>query len=166
MDRKTAQTVSNAIKDQLASTTSFTKEAFSDPETKLRLHGADIVGAYLISYKGLLLNITIVNWRPDIDPRRYYIIIGEENNKVLIHEIHEINNNNFEWKYKPTKRDGKNPKRKEIFQALMRESNLQFNRPSKVLISIPRSPDEAERFLEEIFKLTKIKTDAHELRSS
>lgn len=118
-------------------------------------------GAFLVgSDAELAFWFVIVDWKRN---GSYYLTVFPESRSGPLAEIHEcfgeLGSETFRWKYIPTKHDGKNPERKEYFEAAFGST--------EVSISIPNDSNEVEDFFAEVFLLAvcRLKSDALDLVS-
>lgn len=91
-------------------------------------------------------------WNPN---HGYYLIVFPENRKGPLIEIQKKDDEDLKWRYKPSKRDGKNSERKEYFR--------EYFGDVEVTVSVPKNTWEVVDFIEDIFQLTDVRVKSDEL---
>jgi len=90
--------------------------------------------------------LLLIKWN---EGNEFYVVLFPENKQGPVAEIHEIiseeDGSLLKWRYKPSKRDGKNEERKEYFS--------KYFLGLEVFISIPEKIDEVGDFLSELLSL-------------
>lgn len=119
----------------------------------------DFEGGFLIENKnGANIWLLLIKW---YDEKDFYIVLFPESKQKPIAEIHKVigegNELLLEWKYKPSKRDGKNKDRTKYF------SKYFFS--TEVYISLPESVDDISDFLNEFLSLAENREKADTLDS-
>ncbi len=164
MDRDTAEQISQLVRTGLRDSDSFRLE--EQLETPLvAFHdwadGKDCVGAFRISSDTSELYLLLIQWSYN-HPSRFHLIAYEANRSGILFETHEIRDDQLRWAYRPAKRDGRNPERRERFDALATQRGLPFV-DSRVAIPVPRNPAGVEQFLSTVFLLVDVRTEADDL---
>lgn len=117
--------------------------------------GNDILGIAKIYDEDTSYYFVFIDWY--MNRENYYIVIFSENKIKILLELHKINQEynslNIEWRYKPSKRDGRNEERRECF--------IKYCGDVISRIEVPKYVEEIETFLSEIFDLIhkRIKSD-------
>ena len=114
-------------------------------------------GGFLIeNQNGSDIWLLLIKWH---DEKDFYIVLFPENKQGPVAEIHKVVNEGNEsllkWRYKPSKRDGKNENRKEYFS--------KYFLALEVFISIPEKVDEISDFLNELLSLSENREKADNL---
>lgn len=109
----------------------------------------EISGAYFVnSNKNENLYLFLIDWREEDD---YYIVLYPENKSGPIAELHTTlllhDDLYLKWKYKPMKRDGRNPERKLQFEKFMLTTDI--------LLKLPQKEEDLKEFLDELFTLAR-----------
>lgn len=114
-------------------------------------------GGFLINNPtGKNIWLLIVEWNPK---NGFYLVIFPEDKSGPVAEIHTViedgSSEVFKWRYSPSKRDGKNDKRKDYFEKYFFDLNVK--------ISIPSSDNEVNDFLKELISLYILRLKADNL---
>ena len=114
-------------------------------------------GGFLIeNQNGSDIWLLLIKWN---EGNEFYVVLFPENKQGPMAEIHEVINEEdrsfLKWRYKPSKRDGKNEERKACFSKSF--SGLE------VLISIPKNIDEVSDFLSNLLSLSENREKANSL---
>lgn len=117
-------------------------------ETRHRFHpwvdGKECIGGFLISNRQEELWFVFVDWYENAN--FYLIIFNAERQKVLaeFHKTESIDSDvKIKWKYNPTKRDGRNEERKELFTGQYGSTNVR--------IDLPKDKAKLDDFLNDVF---------------
>lgn len=138
---------------------SYNVRILSEDEYKGGFHqwvdGKEILGIAQISDEYNSYYFIFIDWWMNND--NYYIVILSKNKVSTLIEFHKINKEynsmNLEWRYKPSKRDGKNEERRACFKKYCGDIISR--------IEVPNNEDDVEEFLVDIFNLVdkRIKSD-------
>jgi len=114
-------------------------------------------GGFLIeNNNGLRVWLLFIEW---LENGVFYAVIYPENKSGPVAEIHKIVSDKdeslFEWRYKPSKQDGMNEKRKEYFE--------KYFLSLEVYISVPSTVGQVRDFLNEIISLSENRQKADTL---
>lgn len=117
----------------------------------------DFEGGFLLeNSKGVNLWLLLIKWN---EANGYYVVLFPEDKAGPIAEIHSFSSDDdgeyLHWRYRPSKRDGKNDERKEYFEKYFFSLD--------VVISLPRTVDEISEFLGELISLAENRAKADEL---
>ena len=97
--------------------------------------------------------VLLIEWN---EANGFYVVLFPEDRKGPLFEMYRTERSGerelLSWTYKPVKRDNKNKERKEHFESIYGSTS--------VLISVPRTPAEAEVFLSEVFQLAERRREA------
>ena len=104
----------------------------------------DLEGAVLINNQnGQKIWMLLIEWNIN---NGFYVVLFPEDKSGPGAEIHKVVNDGdsqlLQWKYSPSKRDGKNPERKKYFE--------KYFLSCEVLISNPSKTNEVSGFLNEL----------------
>lgn len=103
------------------------------------------------------LYLLLMPWRGDGNE---YLVIFPESRMGPIVEIRKVTQDSegrrFQWRYSPSKRDGKNDERREQFACFFGSVNVE--------IFVPECAEDVERFLVELFELAEVRCEADALR--
>ncbi|WNO08451.1 HNH endonuclease [Teredinibacter sp. KSP-S5-2] len=121
------------------------------------VNSKDFEGGFLIENpKGINLWLLLIKWN---EVNGYYVVLFPEDRAGPIAEIHDFSSNEdgdcLDWRYRPSKRDGRNDERKEYFEKYFFSLD--------VVISLPRTLDEVSEFLIELISLAENRAKADEL---
>ena len=115
-------------------------------------------GAYLIGYGNTKYWFLFINW-PRNNPKKYYMVIFPEDRAVPLAEFHKVierkNGSEFEWRYRPCKRDNKNADRRERFK--------QMEKTLTVSIALPEGEVTLDDFLVDVFNVVDSRQKADDL---
>lgn len=116
-------------------------------------------GGFLVKNStGSNLWLLLIKWN---DAHGFYIVLFPEDKSGPIAEIHSYTTDEdgdyLHWRYKPSKRDGRNNERKEYFEKYFYSLD--------VVISLPRTVEEVPEFLVELISLAENRAKADELDS-
>lgn len=119
--------------------------------------GRPCLGGYLVSNKaGAKYWILVIDWKRD---GNYYVVLyPEKHSSAPIAELHDHRDGaevaDLIWYYKPSKRDGKNPQRKDVFTQIV--GSVEF------VVSLPGVSVGIDNFLDDLFILadSRIAADA------
>ncbi|MEE6452708.1 hypothetical protein RAH41_19265 [Gottfriedia acidiceleris] len=153
MKKEFAINISNQIKNWMVSSYSlFTIEEIPTTFNTLQnfqqwTNGKPIVSAFHLSkVEEESYYLLFLDWHRN---ENYYLVIYVENKSTTAAEIREIREQDGQfslvWKYNPLKRDGKNAERKAYFKQVF--GSLE------VVIPVPSTPIEVERFFNNLYKL-------------
>ncbi|MEH7403599.1 hypothetical protein V7148_21815 [Gottfriedia acidiceleris] len=153
MKKEFAISISNQIKNWIVSNNSlFNIEEIPTTFNTLQnfqqwTNGKPIVSAFHLSkVEEESYYLLLIDWHRNDN---FYLVIYVENKSTTAAEIREIREQDGQfslvWKYNPLKRDGKNAERKAYFKQVF--GSLQ------VEIPIPSTPNEVERFFNDLYKL-------------
>lgn len=114
-------------------------------------------GGFLIeNLNGSNVWLLLIKWN---EGNEFYVVLFPENKQGPVAEIHEVINEEdrslLKWRYKPSKRDGKNEERKAYFS--------KYFLGLEVFISIPEKIDEVSDFLSELLSLSENRQKADSL---
>jgi len=114
-------------------------------------------GGFLIeNQNGSNIWLLLIKWNEVND---FYVVLFPENKQGPVAEIHEVVSEGKEsllkWRYKPSKRDGKNEERKAYF--------AKYFLGLEVFISIPDKVGEVSDFLNELLSLSENREKADNL---
>jgi predicted HNH restriction endonuclease len=114
-------------------------------------------GGFLIENEnGFKIWLLLIEWNKK---NGFYIVLFPENKKGPLVEIQEVsidgNESHLKWRYKPSKRDGKNEERKAYF--------AKYFFDLEVFIPIPEKVDEVSDFLNELLSLSENREKADNL---
>ncbi|MDD3448369.1 MAG: HNH endonuclease [Gammaproteobacteria bacterium] len=117
----------------------------------------DFEGGFLIENRnGPNIWLLLIKWSAEND---FYVVLFPENKAGPIAEIHDVVKESddlfLRWRYRPSKRDGNNDKRKSYF------SKYFFS--LEVVISIPSVVDDVSAFLNELLSLSENREKADNL---
>ncbi|WP_444904119.1 HNH endonuclease [Microbulbifer sp. CnH-101-E] len=117
----------------------------------------DFEGGFLIENpKGVNLWLLLIKWN---EANGYYVVLFPEDKAGPIAEIHSFSSDEdgeyLHWRYRPSKRDGRNDERKEYFE--------KYFFGLDAVISLPRIVDEISEFLGELVSLAENRAKADEL---
>ncbi|MGI9251057.1 MAG: DUF3883 domain-containing protein [Pseudohongiellaceae bacterium] len=163
MDKKIAQNIFNTLSKGIKHSANFrliktVKGGKVDRSFAFYYQYNSSLGGFLIESKNNKVWLLIARVKNE-----WYLSLYPDPPKVTQAEIYktELRNNKFElyWEYKVTKRDGKNPQRKEIFKSINNGSTR---------ISIPAHPNgvDLDEFLGKVFQLIYCRTHADNLGES
>lgn len=119
--------------------------------------GQPCEGAFLLKDQaGEGLWVLVIDWRADGD---YYVVLFPESRSGPVAEIHQLIEDGagavLQWRYSPTKRDGRNEERKAYF--------IEAFGSEHVRIAPPRHEREVEDFVDELFTLARSRMKADRL---
>ena len=103
----------------------------------------------------------LIQWLPG-HPSQFALIAYKPNRSGTLFEVHEIRDGQLSWLYQPRKQDGRNPERKERFDALAPERGLPLV-DSRVAIPVPKNATGLDRFLSTVFLLADVRTESDDL---
>ena len=164
LDRDTAEQISELVRIGLRDSDSFRlQEQLATPLVNFHnwADGKDCVGAFRVSSDTSELFLLLIQWSPR-HPSRFALIAYEANRSGILFEAHEIRDGQLSWAYRPAKGDGRNPERKERFDALAPQRGLSMV-DSRVAIPVPTDASGVERFLATVFLLADVRTEADDL---
>ncbi len=111
--------------------------------------GKDILGIVNVSNGENTYYFVFIDWQ--INSTNYYIVVFSNNKANTLIELNKTeelyDSINLEWRYKPSKRDGMNEKRRECFKKYYGEIIVR--------IEVPKDEYQVEGFLDDIFDLAK-----------
>ena len=102
-------------------------------------------------------------WSGDKHPDRYHMVSFHGNRKGPLCEIHQVEDNEFLWEYRPKKQDGQNAKRRALFEREARRVGLIGGEDGTVRIRLPQRPMELDEFFRSIFSLLDLREQAQHL---
>jgi len=120
--------------------------------------GHSYEGAFLFKEQtGNGIWILLIDWR---DQNNFYLVLFPESKTGPIAEIHKLIENTpdeaiLNWRYSPSKHDGRNEERKSYFIKAFLSDEVQ--------ISVPVNNDDVDDFIEELFSLASSRVKADEL---
>lgn len=123
----------------------------------------ELEGGFLIgNQNGSNIWLLLINWKDVND--EFYVVLFPENKQRVIAEIHEViseekDRSLLKWRYRPSKRDGKNEERKAYFSKYFLNLDLSL----EVSISVPEKVDEVSGFLNELLSLSENREKADSL---
>ena len=114
-------------------------------------------GAFLVrAPHEVALWVVIVDWKRTAN---FYLVLFPESRTGPLAELHECEidggDHTLHWKYSPTKRDGKNPKRRAYFQEVFKSEDA--------FISVPTDIWQVDDFFDELFSLAAGRQKADDL---
>lgn len=117
----------------------------------------ELEGGFLIENRnGSNIWLLLIKWNEESD---FYLVLFPENKTRPIAEIHRVIKDGDEsflkWSYRPSKRDGKNERRKSYFS--------KYFLCIEVIISIPAIVDDVSGFLNELLSLSENREKADNL---
>lgn len=117
----------------------------------LFIKGGNHYGIYRVYNEIFDYGILLTDWR---DQNNYYVIVC--NNKMTGNatlEINKTDNDNFTWKYKAMKQDGKNAQRKALFASQYSDCTVE--------LAIPKNSAQLDTFVNSLITLAefRIKVD-------
>lgn len=120
----------------------------------------ELVGAFLVESQisDDAYYLLFIDWRELQDFNLVIYPSNKSNPLIILHEIETIYGERFNlcWTYSPTRRDGRNPQRKILFQKIYHSSRAE--------IILPRSVDKVKGFLDEVFRLCDARIQADNLQ--
>lgn len=121
------------------------KEEYNDKFSNW-VDGKDVLGIINVSKNNDSYYFVFIDWWCD---GNYYLILYNEDKSKTLLELHKVKEEydclNIEWRYRPTKRDDLNNERKECF--------AKYYGDVVKRIEVPKSMDNIEYFLDDIFDL-------------
>ena len=158
MDHQTSKQLASA----LISTKNYVLEPHALPLNGFHewADGHNCDAAYRVrSPSGIILWILLIEWNKKT-PGKFYVIVFSESKQRPICELHKVILHNekplLQWNYSPKKHDGENKARHDNFTRLYGAE--------KAVIALPVNSKDADKFLEELFRLaySRLKADALE----
>ncbi|PGZ88967.1 hypothetical protein [Bacillus sp. AFS029533] len=160
MKKEFAINISNQIKNWMVSNNSlFNIEEIPTTFNTLQnfqqwTNGKPIVSAFhLRKVEEESYYLLLIDWHRN---ENFYLVIYVENKSTTAAEIREIREQDGQfsliWKYNPLKRDGKNAERKAYFKQAFGSLEVE--------IPIPSTPNEVERFFNDLYKLCRNRQSA------
>ena len=121
------------------------------------VEGKEVVDGFRVTKMGGdTYFVVLIDWHRN---QKFYLVLYTHDKSTTVAEIREIIEHNgkvtFTWKYNPLKRDGRNAERKAFFKKYFGELRVQ--------ITFPRSSEEVEGFLQELFLLARNRILADQL---
>jgi hypothetical protein len=117
----------------------------------------ELEGGFLIKNRnGSNIWLLLIKWNVEND---FYVVLFPESKSGPVAEIHEVVKDGddlyLKWRYRPSKRDGKNEKRKSYF--------CKYFLGLEVVISIPSVVSDVSAFLNELLSLSENREKADNL---
>ena len=157
MKKALAKKIARIVTSDAKTDMPFVVENDRDTLNRYRNKGLDVLKALRIHdiSNEKRYRLLFSNWRAD---EKYYMNILDDKKELYLAEFFEqVNESEISWKYRPSKRDNRNPERRRRFE--------EFYGSCDVNISLPVDGISVTEFLTDLFHVIEVRQISHDLNS-